>query len=591
MRQKKRLIWQIFPSYLIILLASLLILGWYASRALKALYLEHTAVKLEARVILMEKLLDGKLSPPMDRETDALCKDAGKKIGTRFTVILPSGRVIGDTEEDPANMDNHADRPEIMAAMAGNVGQSTRYSYTVEKRMMYVALAVRKADSVVAVLRASLPVTEIDKKLKAVYANIALAGILIAVAAAVVSLLVARRINKPLDEIKKGAGKFASGELQYRLRIPDSEEFGALADAMNRMAFQLDERIQAVTRQRNELEAVLTSMVEAVLLVDTEERILRCNRAAGDLLGIAPEKTNGLTIQEVTRNTELQKFVTLAFASEDSLEGDIVFHGTGERFLRTYGTPLLDGEKRRIGALIVLHDVTHLKKLEVIRRDFVANVSHELKTPVTSIKGFVETLKDGAIGDPENAKKFLEIIAKHTDRLNAIIEDLLNLSRIEQEKEKGQIALEESPLEKILRAAIQAYRLRAEEKGIRIEMECSPDLKARINAGLLEHALLNLIDNAVKYSDPETTIHVLAKEENDEVIILVRDEGCGIPREDQERIFERFYRVDRARSRKMGGTGLGLAIVKHVAQAHNGRVHVDSEPGKGSAFFIHLPVE
>ena len=294
-------------------------------------------------------------------------------------------------------------------------------------------------------------------------------------------------------------------------------------------------------------------------------------------------------MQEIIRNSDLRRLAELALASEQSVEDDIVLRGHQDRILQVCGTSLRDLKGRSIGAVLVLHDVTHYRHLENVRRDFVANVSHELKTPIASIKGFVETLLDGASENPEDAKRFLRIVAKQADRLNQIIEDLLSLSKIEQSEEQANLPLEEAGIKDILDAAVNDCLAPAAERRIRINVSCDTDLLANINARLLEQAVVNLLDNAIKYSEPGEEVLITARALANEVLISVTDHGCGIDRDHLPRLFERFYRADKARSRKLGGTGLGLAIVKHIVQAHRGRVSVQSTPGKGSTFTIHLP--
>jgi two-component system phosphate regulon sensor histidine kinase PhoR len=355
------------------------------------------------------------------------------------------------------------------------------------------------------------------------------------------------------------------------------------------MATELGSKLGTVTRQRNELEAVLSGMLEAVMVVDTDERLVRINRAAEQLFKIDQERVKGNTIQEAIRHTDLHRFVIGTLACDDPVEGDIVIIGDPDIFLQARGAPLKDDRGTVTSALIVLNDVTRLKTLEMIRRDFVANVSHELKTPITSIKGFLETLKEGAIRDSENAERFLDISIRHTDRLNAIIEDLLSLSRIERDAERGEVALEKKPVNEVLDAVARAYSKKALDKNINLEFQGDGAIMANINSTLLEQAIVNLVDNAIKYSDAGKTVSVITEANPVEVVIKVSDQGCGISKEHITRIFERFYRVDKARSRKVGGTGLGLAIVKHIVNAHGGRVTVESAPGKGSTFAIHLP--
>jgi two-component system phosphate regulon sensor histidine kinase PhoR len=300
-------------------------------------------------------------------------------------------------------------------------------------------------------------------------------------------------------------------------------------------------------------------------------------------------QVQGRSIQEAIRNADLQGFVQKCLKDGGPVEGDLQFPGDPVQYIQAHGSVIRDGEGRRIGAVVVLNDITRLKQLEDIRRDFVANVSHELKTPITSIKGFLETLQEGAIDDRENAGKFLSIMEKQTDRLNAIIEDLLSLSRIEQHVEKKSVILREASVAEVVDAAASACVERAQEKDITIKTDCE-EVVGRINPTLLEQALINLVDNAVKYSEPESTVTIRCSRSGSEILLEVEDQGCGIPKEHHSRIFERFYRVDKARSRQIGGTGLGLAIVKHIVLAHCGRVTLDSAPGKGTTFSIHLPL-
>ena len=286
---------------------------------------------------------------------------------------------------------------------------------------------------------------------------------------------------------------------------------------------------------------------------------------------------------------DLHQIVLDALSSDKPVEGEIILRNHSDRYIQTHGSALRDSEGKNVGVVVVLNDTTHLRRLEKLRSDFVANVSHELKTPITSIKGFVETLQEGAINDPEDAVRFLGIVAKQTDRLNAIIEDLLSLSRIEQDSGNAKIPLNMTAIENVLQLAVEVCGDKAKSKQIRLELNCPKELIAKINAPLLEQAIVNLVDNAIKYSDPGREIHIEAAKNHSEVFIRVRDEGCGIAEDHLDRIFERFYRVDKARSRDMGGTGLGLSIVKHIAKTHQGNVTVESTPQVGSTFTLHLP--
>ena len=588
---RKRLIWQIYPPFLVIILIALVALTWFFSRTLDDFYREEKRRGLEAQGQLVvnqarDALVSGNIS-----SLESLSLALGKQSGTRLTIILPDGRVVGDSEEAPAKMDNHARRPEIRVALEGRSGAATRYSTTLQQEMMYVALPIRSNDQIIGCVRTALPIASVDKALETVLFHVINSGILLALIAALISLWVSRRISRPLVEMKRGAERFAGGELDRRLPVYKGEEMGGLAEAMNQMAAQLNDRLQTVVSQRNEQEAVLASMIEGVLAVDHQERILRINQAAATLLGTNPELAVGRSLQEVVRKPELQRFITESLQSRTSIEADMTLLYQGEeRFLQTHGTPLRGSDGQTIGALIVIRDVTRLRRLENLRRDFVANVSHELRTPITAIKGAVETLLAGANENPEDSQRFLEIANRQSDRLNAIIEDLLSLSRLERDAESDEVARTHERLLPILESALQSCSSVAKSREVDVNLFCSEELVANVNSALLEQAVINLVDNAIKYSESRNFVTVESWQEGEQVMIKVQDRGQGISKAHLPRLFERFYRVDAARSRAVGGTGLGLAIVKHIVQAHNGGVTVHSTPGEGSVFTISLPV-
>ena len=591
MNKRKKLIWQIFPSYLLITLLSLLAVSWYASESLHQFYLDQTATDLRVRAQLLERLVEKNLVPLDAGAVDSICKSMGKSTNTRFTIILPSGMVVGDSIETPDQMDNHANRPEIQQALTGNSGRSIRYSNTLRQEMMYVAASISRSGEPIAVVRSSLPITFIENELVAIRIKIIFGGIIIAILAAGISLAISRRISRPLEEMKKGADRFANGELSHRLATPASTEMASLAEAMNQMAAHLENRIKTVSEQRNELETVLSSMLEGVIAVDKEEQIISINQAAAQLFEIDLESFQNRSIQETIRNLPLQQIVSRALSSSQPIQEDIVLYQNQQRILDVKSAPLLDAEHNLVGTLVMLNDVTQLRRLENMRRDFVANVSHEIKTPLTAIKGFVETLQHGKVEKPEENRRFLGIIQRHVDRLNSIVEDLLTLSKIEQEDETRTLNLRTWKIADVFQAAIQICHSKAEEKNLSIEVSGSEDTSAKFDPMLIEQAVVNLLDNAIKCSNPGGNISVSAQTTNSEVLIHVRDQGIGIAAQHLPRLFERFYRVDKSRSRQMGGTGLGLAIVKHIAQAHGGHVTVDSTIGEGSTFTIHLPAK
>lgn len=595
--KKRRLLWQLYPAFFLTILISLFFAAWYATSVFKDFHRNMIVKDLEARAKVLFSKLPENLMAEESAEIDRLCRELGTETGSRFTIILPDGQVIGDSEEDPARMDNHRDRPEVIEAFAGRTGSNERYSHTLKQTMSYVAVPYytgsREAGtlSLQGIVRVAVPIEIVQKTLNSFYLKIMFGGIIILIIASIISLISSRRIIiKPLEKMVEGAEKFAGGDLNWRLEESSTEEVSALADAMNKMAVQLNERIDTFSRQKNEQEAILSSMVEGVVAVNNERKVININKAAADLLDTDLKTVIGQNILEVIRNLDLQDFVDKILEGSEPVEGEIVLRqGDEDRFLQSHGTRLRDGSGKSIGALVVLNDITNIKRLENVRRDFVANVSHELKTPITSIRGFVETLLDDDRSDQQQVIRFLNIILKQVDRLNAIVDDLLNLSRIERGSEKKKVELIKASICNPVRSAVQTFENKASQKGIKMVNNCPEDIEANINTHLLEQALLNLIDNAIKYSESGTTIQVFCGRKDREVLIQVVDQGAGIGKEHLSRLFERFYRVDKARSREQGGTGLGLAIVKHIALAHNGTVSVQSEPGKGSTFTISIP--
>ena len=588
---KKRIFWQLFPSYLLITFTALLTVGGYASNSLREFYYDRTAEDLKARAWMIERQVARKNFSFNPSSLNSLSRDLGIKTKTRITIIDLSGQVLGDSDEEPSRMDNHADRPEFITALQGETGMAVRFSNTLEEQMMYLAVPIIREDKLSGVARISIPITFIEQALRTIEFKIGGVGLAVALLAAGISLMVSRRISHPLEQMKHSAESIARGDWKKPLSVnSDSVEISALSNALNQMALQLEDRIKTITNQSNESEAVLSSMVEGVLAVDAAENIIRLNKAAGKLLEIKPDSAEGRPIHEVVRNSLLREFIERTLSGIENVETDLTIGNQNEIFLQAHGAVLKDMQEKSIGAVIVLNDVTRLRRLETVRKDFVANVSHELKTPITLIKGFVETLQQGALEKREEAERFLDIMSKQVERLNAIIEDLLSLSRLEQGSGKSAISMEKTKVLQILESAIRDCESKLLEKKISIQLNCSNELEVFANSPLLNQAVLNLVDNALKYSEQGEKITVEAFVTGTEIVIEVQDWGCGIGSEHLPRLFERFYRIDQARSRQMGGTGLGLAIVKHIVQEHGGSVSVNSTLGKGSRFSIHLPI-
>ncbi len=591
MRKSYPLFLKLFFPFLLIVLIPLLAFSRYAGFSMRQFYLEQTAMNLEARANLLKEQVTHYLLAGDEKNIDLLCKRAGKSSNTRITVIHPSGKVLGDTEKDPVEMVNHSDRPEIVKAMNGETGTYTRYSDTLLEPMMYLAILLTEDGKPVGVLRTSVSISAIEKRLEIIQKRTSLGVLVIALLAVFASLLFSRYISRPIEKIREGAGRFAKGDLSYRLPVFDSAETETLARTMNDMAANLDERMQTIIRQRNEIEAVLSSMTEGVIAVNSDENIISVNQTAARMFHKQPSELLNRSVQETVRNPDFQRFVRISLLDENPREEDIFFHLKGELLLNTRSAPLKNTGGERIGILIILNDVTRIRHLENMRRDFAANVSHEIKTPLTAIKGFTETLMAGALNNTEEAARFVGIIENHTNRLIAIIEDLMKLSVIEQNSGDKNISLTECRILPILSSAVLICQQKVDEKEIRILSSCDRDLTARVNAALMEQAFVNLLDNAIKYSEPGGTIEIEATKNDSEVAVAFLDHGIGIRREHLSRLFERFYRVDASRSRKLGGTGLGLAIVKHIVIANAGKITVESSPGKGSRFVIHIPFQ
>ena len=589
MRTKKRLLWRLYPPYVLLVLSTIAVTTWYAVDAAWDFHRGQTEADLEARARLLAPDIAAMIEKGDMAAVAALCTTRGRT-GARLTVIRPDGVVVGDSEEDPAHMQHHGNRPEIQSALRGDVNPSVRTSHTLGKDMLYVAAPVHAdAGAMIGVVRLATPLTSFGEALGDISLKLILVGVLVAVGAALVCLLISRSIARPLECLKAGAQRYAQGDLSHRLHLSDTEEVSDVAEAMNAMAAQLAHRLETTSAQRGELHAILGSMAEGVLAVDPEERIIGVNKAGATLLGAAPEELVGRLVYDVIRNPTLEHVIARSLAGDENVQEEVVLFNGTERYLQAHGSLMCGDHGTRTGAVVVLEDVTHLKRLETIRSAFVANVSDELKTPLTSIKGCVETLQGGAKPAPEDVDRLLDIIARQVDRLQAMVEDLLLLSKLERFDSQGASTMEEMPVARVLQRAMDARRADAAKKNVQISTRCDPDVTAEMHADLVVQAVVNLIDNAIQCSDEGQTVVVDAERSGDGVTIRVRDEGCGIEHRHLPRLFERFYRVDKARSRQLGGTGLGLSMVKHIAQVHGGRALVESRPGEGSVFSLELP--
>ena len=447
--KRKRLIWQIYPSYLLLLLITLFSAGWYASVTMRDFYMGQIRQNLTYQANLLVPQILPLVATLDARALRERLMRIARDVPTRVTVILPDGTVLADSESDPARMENHGNRPEVRQALQGQVGTAIRFSHTLGLDMMYLTLPLNNNAEIKGVLRVAIALTAIEERLFGWRLRLALSGITIALLASLACLIISRRISRPIESMRQGAERFAQGDLSHRLLAPDTQELAGLAQAMNQMAQELEQRMQAIVRQRGESQAVLSSMVEGVLALDADERVLHLNAAAAKLLNANPDFLQNRSIQEVVRNRVLHDMIQNTLTHGTLNEKDLTLYHKGEQILHMHCSPLIDARGARLGVLLVMNDVTRLRRLESMRSDFAANVSHEMKTPLTAIRGFVETLRHASVEDPKEVERFLEIIHKHVLRLTAVIDDLMKLARLEQGNENLRVQMEETLIQPI----------------------------------------------------------------------------------------------------------------------------------------------
>jgi len=586
--KSRRLIWHIYPPFLLLLAGVVLVLVFFLNQELRNLLYQQSSQNLAARGRLVEAAIQDTFYRVSPSELNRQITLLGQNTGTHITLIAPNGQVLADSHENIIQMDNHAQRPEFIAAGGGDLGVSVRFDHALGLTMMYVAKPLMIAQQQVGLIRTAQPLGDLEQKLQPILWPLAAGGFLLTLLLLPLCWLLSRRLSRPLEMMTEAAQRYAYGDFDGSLPQQGPRETLRLSEAMKHMAADLAGRIEREIEQHGETEAILVSMVEGIVAVDYAERMIRLNRAAAKFFGVDDQSVHGRLVEEVIRPAEIQAFIHRALDLREPLEEELVISVPDKRYLHVMATPLLGGAGERIGCLIVLHDLTRLRQLEAVRRDFVANVSHELKTPITAIHGAVETLLEDA--SDATMVNFLRIIFKQSERLSTLVDDLLELSRIEQGQEKG-YELRRCLLIQVVHNAQVACENLLREQQIDLQVDVDTQLVAQLNAHLFEQAIINLLTNAIKYSAPGGQILIRANTQTGQLVLQVEDKGCGIEAQHLPRLFERFYRVDRARSRKLGGTGLGLAIVKHAVQAHRGEIKVASTPGKGTIFTIKLPLQ
>jgi two-component system phosphate regulon sensor histidine kinase PhoR len=587
---RSRFLWKLYAAYVALILLATIIVGTLIARQVERDSLEEVQASLKARAVLLKDVAGHSLEGLTELSVQERVRTLGSAIGTRFTVIRSDGVVVADSEKHPATMDNHTNRPEILAARSQGHGTATRFSNTLGTRMMYLALPVKKEGRLTGYVRASLPLSAIDARIGHLRRIVALGAGMAMLVALPVGFFFARRFTRPLTSMTTVAESMASGDYDQRLHVLGKDEIGQLAQALNRMAESSRDRMETIGTEHNKLRTILAGMEEGVVAVDRQERVVHMNAAAGRILRASPEGSLGKGIREATRVGEVCDTIARTLRDKADVKGDFRLAARpSDRVVGMHGSPLRDSEGELVGAVIVLHDLSELHRLETVRRDFVANVSHELKTPITAIRGLVETLIDDRDMTRGNLERFLAKIRDQSMRLSSVVTDLLALSRLESESavpERKSVDLRE-----VLVAAVQPLLSTGEGQGLAVETQIPEEpVKVTGDDEALRQATSNLLDNALKYTPKEGRVWIRLRSEGGHAVIEVQDTGIGIEPRDQARIFERFYRVDKARSRDLGGTGLGLSIVKHIALAHDGEVSVDSVPGRGSTFRMKIPI-
>lgn len=582
--------WNFFGAHTLILVAAVgfvAVYTWYTSHDVFQRQWRHE-LKMQARLIAAI------LPVGEDRVDEGEIRRFFARLGNsgdhRYTLILPDGQVIGDSGADASHMDKHRDRPEIIEALEKGEGLSQRYSSSVGMQMLYLARRVPEQGPVQAIVRVAVPQRLLSQEMRAENRTLAVIVLVVLGATLVLSYRAAMRIVGPVSQLQRGLARLGSGELSHRISIPAVPHLAELARSINETADRLQKHVQDLNEERNLRTLILANMTRGVIAVDTRHKVMDFNESARRLLDLKSPAAEGAGIGEVTRYPDLLALIDESEKAEAPVEREMKAGDMEEVVIHMRATALKDVAGHRIGTLVVLSDVTVLRRLETVRQDFVANVSHELRTPVTAVKGFAETLLDGAMRDPATAERFLKIIVRQAGQLELIISDLLDLSRLEQDSAQA-FERQRTPVAGILKNALELCQSVAEEKKVTLTLQSEEGLMATVHAGLIEQAVVNLVDNAIKYgaTGESNRVEVSASKEDSWVKITVRDYGAGIDHKHLDRLFERFYRVDQGRSRELGGTGLGLAIVKHIVQLHNGTVGVESELGRGSTFTILLP--
>lgn len=578
--------WRITFSFILLILIGMGVLGFYLVDSTRNSQLDNLRAQLENEAgITAEASSTYFLSLDKDTLIDTLLKRLGKQTDIRFTIMDLEGKVLGDSEEDPATMENHAARPEIMDALDTGTGESTRYSTTLQQKMMYIAVPVSYQDEVVGIARVSLPLTEVESVVNRVTVSIITAMAVTALAVILAAWAISRITTRPIRKLTAASRKIASGELEQKIPVETRDEVGELARAFNEMSEKFKELVVTISGDRTRLATILDNMADGVIMTDVEGNISLVNPAAGKMFEIKNANVTNRHVIEVVRDHEIDEVLKLCLetAVTQSLQYE---SGMSKRYLRAIAIPVVHDELT--GTLLLFQDLSELRNLQTTRRELIGNISHEFRTPLSGIKAMVETLREGAVDDKKTAADFLARIDEEVERLTQIVAELSELSRIETGK--AELRLESLDLNLLIVEIITQLHPQIERQHLIINSELAPSLPSiEVDIARIRQTIINLVHNAIKFTDSGGEITITSKQNDNLVIVEISDTGVGIAKNDLPHVFERFYKVDRARSG--GGTGIGLAIAKHVIEAHGGSIKVQSQEGKGSTFSFSLPLK
>lgn len=575
--------WRITLPYIALILLIMLALSLYLSNFFERTYLENTESKLDAEARLIGDVIQPLLKSRASADLDELARHWAEVLSVRVTLIAPDGVVIGESHEDRTQMDNHLTRPEVSAALKTGQGSSIRFSHTVGYQMMYTAILLKEDEQTLGVVRVALPLRQVETDLAQLRNALLAAALMASLLAVVLSALIAGQISKPIRQLTQEIQKMTIYSAPEQRTPSAKNEVIQLTQAFNMLSSQLRTQIDTLEAERGKLAVVLQEMTDGVLIVDSEERIQLINPAARRMFGVEQDVLGSPLIEALRHYQPFELWQRCRTSGEVQIAS---FEVASRRlYLQGVAAPL--DQSLPGSTLLLFQDMTRQRQIETIRRDFISNVSHELRTPLAALKALAETLHTGALEDPPAARRFLEQMETEVDALNLMVSELLELSRIES----GRVPIERKPTRPadIINPAFERLHLQAERAGLSVTVDCPPELPPVLaDAVRMQQVVVNLLHNAIKFTPPAGQIHLQAQLQEGSVLFSVRDSGIGISADDLPRIFERFFKADRARA--TSGTGLGLAIARHLVEAHGGKIWAESEPSKGSTFYFTLPL-